>query len=48
MADRKKREAKKREAKLRVGSLNLRYFDVQLRFTLLASLRLAIFSNLEF
>jgi len=36
-------EAQKREAKLRVKNINLKYFDAKLRFTLLASLRSAIF-----
>jgi len=39
--------AKKRKAKQRVKNKNLKYFDAKLRFTLLASLRSAIFSEIK-
>ena len=39
--------AKKREAKLRVKNENFKYFDAKLRFALVASLRSAIFSEIQ-
>jgi len=40
-------EVKKGEAKLRVRNENLKYFDAKLRFALLASLRSAIFCEIQ-
>ena len=41
------KRSKKREAKLRVKNENLKYFDAKLRFALFASLRSAIFSEIQ-
>jgi len=41
------KRSKKREAKLRVNNQILKYFDAKLRFALLASLRSAIFSEIQ-
>ena len=41
------KRSKKREAKLRVKNKNLNYFDAKLRFALFASLRSAIFSDIQ-
>jgi len=41
------KRSKKREAKLRVKNENLEYFDAKLRFALFASLRSAIFSEIQ-
>jgi len=41
------KRSKKREAKLRVKNQNIKYFDAKLRFALLASLRSAIFSEIQ-
>ena len=43
----KRREDKKRKAKFRVKNQNLNYFDAKLRFALLASLRSAIFREIQ-
>ena len=41
------KRSKKREAKLRVKNEYLKYFDAKLRFALLASLRSAIFGEIQ-